>query len=462
MSVSKRTAWYFVSSIGGPLVSFATLPLFTLKLGPEQYGAFALGTAFAGAVSGVAGSVSTLNMPTQLTVLQGEDRRRYLAAALLVAFAIALGVASLIYWLSISYKEVMSVDGLSRTALQLALLSGVLNTAWVVLVEILAIEGKARTYSLLFFAQTLINAAVVSVALFSFDDKQLALFWGFGAAALFSSTSSLLALAQTVEFYDVAKWLRVAAHGMVSAVSASLSEYGKLAFERSLLAGAAGVAVLGLFAHAQYYKNASMTLINALSRGVLPTALEEAKADPPVFQKTRQIWILVQLFVMTVCMGFALIGRDVIGLLTNGKFSDAAPYAVMVLISLLLQTAAKPHATLLLARGQGKLYANLNTLSVMIAVGVLLIAVPLWGVWGVICSLFAQIIILKAGIYFYSRKIASLGFTDAVVVLGGMCALVIELLVEMLKPGLKIRLFFIFMMAPFFFLIFHKLKSGPR
>ncbi|TDR76728.1 lipopolysaccharide biosynthesis protein [Paludibacterium purpuratum] len=420
MSVANRTTWYFLSSIGVPLISLAALPLYTTRLGPSHFGAFALGATIAGLISGVAGATSTLSLPHQLSILEGRDRTHYLSAVLTASLLVGLLCLVFIYPLYTQASNLFGKDYLGRKSLLLALLAGVLNAMWTASVEILGIEGKAKTYAILTFAQALINIAVVSFCIFSLGENDNALFYGFIAAAALGTFSAIVLFLRPTSLSSLKMWLPKACAGSTSAVSASIAENGKLAFERSYLAGFAGFAALGLYSHAQYYKNATMTLLNALSRGVLPTALEEAKLPQPTFAVTQEVWDIVQIFVACVCIGFAFIGRDVIAFLTHGKFTDAASYTVALLIVLLLQTAAKTHAMLLLGRGLGNLYANLNTASIGIAFLSLFLLVPHFGVWGAIISMYIQVFLHKIGQYIATKRITKLPFSDYWVYGGGI------------------------------------------
>lgn len=425
MSVARRTGWYFFSSIGVPLLGLLTLPVYTTRLGPEQFGVFALGSSLATVVSATAGSVSTLSLLAELNRYEGDERRHYVGSVLLLTVVGALVSCLAVFATYSAAAAAFNLKLLGDMATLLAIAGALLGSLWAICVEIMTIEGRAKNYATTTIVQAIVNAVLVCVALFVFDDIDNALFWGFVGAGTAGVLGAMISLSGSFAFGGLRRWLPVAARGGAAAVLASLTENGKAAVERSYVGLMSGAHQLGLLAHGQYYKNASMVLINAVSRGLVPTSLREAEDPQPNFRVTLQLWVPVQAMVVAITLGFALIGREVLGLLTHGKFVDAAPYAVALMLTLLLQTLAKPHAILMLARGQGHLHANLNTGAIVVALFWLFATVPFLGVWGAISSFAIQTLVHRIAVYWAASRIHRLAFADQWViggfVLTGLC-----------------------------------------
>jgi O-antigen/teichoic acid export membrane protein len=418
MSLFRKIGWYSVSSIGTSLLNLLTLPLITTKLGPEQFGSFALAAALAGIVTGTAGSVCSLSLPVYLSHYKDKHRGEYLAAVMLLSIGAAWLSCAAVFGLYIAISGLFRIELLTPFALLIAMGACIASSVWAVCVEILTIEGRAKAYAAITVLQAVANAFVVSIVLFLLEDTEFALLWGFAAAAAVGAVAASVILVRTLHVRNLGTWLPIALRGSAASVTASLSETGKLAIERVYLGAMVGIAPLGLLAHAQYYKNASMVGLNAFSRGILPTALDEARMDKPYFPITLKLWVLVQAFVVTVSLAFTFLGREVIGMLTHGKFTSAANYTVGLLLVLLLQTAAKPHTILLVARGQGNVNANLYTISIIISLGWLFVSVPLFGIWGAISSFMFQNFIHRIAVYWAASRICKLAFADAWVVGG--------------------------------------------
>lgn len=425
MSVAHRTGWYFVSSIGVPLIGLLTLPLYTTRLGPGEFGTFALGSSLAAVVSATAGSVSMLSLPAELNRYEGEERRRYVGSVLLLAVVGALLSCLAVVAVYSAAAAAFDLELLGNTATILAIVGALFGSLWAICVEIMTIEGRAKNYATTAILQTVVNAVAVCVALFMFDDIDNALFWGFAGAGAVGMLGAMISLSGRFAFGGLRRWLPIAARGGTAAVLASLTESGKIAVERSYVSLMVGAHQLGLLAHGQHYKNASMVFINAVSRGLVPTSLREAEVPQPDFGVTLQFWVPMQVMVVGITLGFALVGREVLGLLTHGKFVEAAPYAVAMMLILLLQTMAKPHATLMLARGRGHLHANLNTAAIVVALLWLFATVPFLGVWGAISSFGIQTLVHRVAVYWAANRIHRLAFADHWVIGGfiltGLC-----------------------------------------
>lgn len=425
MSIVERTGWYFFSSISVPLLGFITLPLYTTRLGPEEFGVFALGSSLATVVSATAGSVSSMSLPAELNRYQGEDRRRYIGSVLLLGAVIALLCCLAVFTAYLAAAAAFELELVGKKAIILAIVGALLASVWAICVEIVTIEGRAKHYATTTIVQMLVSTIAVSTALFVFNDNENALFWGFVCAGAVGMLGGMISLSGCFTFSDLRHWLPIAARGAPAAVTASLSENGKSAVERSYVGLMVGAGQLGLFGHGQYYKNASMMLINAVSRGLIPTWLREAKDARPDFHVTLQLWVPAQAMVVGITLGFALVGREILGLLTHGKFVEANPYAVALMLTLLLQTLAKPHSALMLARGQGRQYAKLNTAAIVVALLWLFATVPFLGVWGAISSIAIQTLVHRVAVYWAANRIQRLAFADHWViggfVLTGLC-----------------------------------------
>lgn len=425
MSVAHRAGWYFLSSLGVPLLSLVTLPLYTTRLGPEQFGVFAIASSLATVVSATAGSASALSLPAELNRYEGIDRRCYIGAVLLFSSVISLAACTTVFAAYVAAASAFGMKLLDDVAIMLAIVGALLGSFWAICVEIMTIEGRAKNYATSTIFQSLVNALVVCLALFIFDDIDNALLWGFVGTSSAGVLGAFLSLRGRFEFGALRRWLPIAARGGGAAVLASFAENGKSAVERSYLGLIVGASQLGLLVHGQFYKNAAMVLINAVSRGLVPIALREAEDQRPDFRVTLQLWVMVQAMVVAITLVFALIGREVLSLLTHGKFVEAAPYAVAMMLTLLLQTLAKPQTTLLLARGKGYLLANLNTAAIVIALLWLFATVPFIGAWGAITSFGIQTLVHRFAVYWAAHRIHRIAFADHWIVGGfvltGLC-----------------------------------------
>lgn len=437
MTALKRSWWYFLSSIGVSLLGVAAIPLFTARLGPEHFGVFAVGAALAGVVSGISGSMSTVSLAAEWGSRTESERKPYVTTILFLSLVVGVIASSVVFGLYTGLSETLLSGVLTPSATILSSIAAILNGFSAICAEILTVDGRAKAFAVVSVLQTLANVVAVSVAVFVFGEINLALFWGFFAAAIANGVASAIALRGSLQVPEIRTWLPVASRGGFATVISSLGENGRTAIERWYLSAIVGVSPLGLFVHAQYYKNVSMIFVNALSRGVWPSGLQEARAVDPSFPETIKLWKLAQLFVVLVAVAFALLGRDIIGLITHNKFVGAAPYAVDLLVVLLLQTIAKPHSLMLMSRGQGHLSSYLHTASSVVALIWVVVSAPFLGIWAAVSGAFIQVLTQKIGIVLVARRLCRFPFTDGWILASASAILVCQVIVE--KFGLSIQ-----------------------
>ena len=97
MRMARRFSWYLAPPILQGVISFATLPIATLLLGPTEYGMYALLTSITALVTGIAGMSSSYPLAAHFKN-QDEAGRRALVTTLValnLMIALFLGAVSL-------------------------------------------------------------------------------------------------------------------------------------------------------------------------------------------------------------------------------------------------------------------------------------------------------------------------------------------------------------------------------
>ena len=454
MRISSLTGWYFISSICLALIGLLALPLFTTHLGPEEFGRFFILSALSSGIASMACSVCVLSMSEKLTLFDSEDRLYYIGAVLVVGGSFSLVTCMVVF---ITFRVVSQAYGhelLDKTAIFLTFFAALFSSFWAICVQILNIEGRAKAFAITNIAQAVVNVIVVCIALFEFNELKNALLWGLFSSGCVGAIGAFVSLYNRFQIGNLRRWMPIAFRGGFASVLSSLMENGKNFVERSYLGATIGVYQLGLFAHGQYYKNSSMALVNAVSLGLVPISMSEAKELNPKFRITLQLWMPMQIILASICLVFALIGREVVGFLTNSKFVEATPYVLAMMLSLLFQTMAKPHSVLMLVRGKGSLYANINTGCIVFALVWLFASVPFIGVWGAISAYAIQVLLLRAALYWAANRIHYLPFTDQWVIVGFICSVMCISVDYLLELSFIFRVTALFLICLVFFLKF--------
>jgi O-antigen/teichoic acid export membrane protein len=183
-----------------------------------------------------------------------------------------------------------------------------------------------------------------------------------------------------------------------------------------------------------------MILASALSRGLTPINMEEARQTPPTFILTFRTWVLVQLIVVVASIGFALVGDVVINLLTNGKFTDAHLIAYLLIIGCAVQTAGKAESSLLLANGHGRPFARLQILAIACCALALIVLIPWIGATGAPIAVLVRGIVIRVGIVPITRAHYRVPFRDGFLLAGIAASAAVAFWVFAYQPTLVWRL----------------------
>src|SRR4051794_33689551 len=88
--IGKRTAWYFVSSLGSAAIAFLTLPFATKILGPQEYGRYMLFTTIGALAAGFANTGIGYILPTHLPSADRNTARQIVGSALIAVCGCAV------------------------------------------------------------------------------------------------------------------------------------------------------------------------------------------------------------------------------------------------------------------------------------------------------------------------------------------------------------------------------------
>ena len=411
--LTVRSAQYLAATLATTAISLAVLPLATRVIGPAEYGTLALAVAFSLLVSAIAQASYGYVLPEHLLDTQGEHRSGLLmsavAAASVCGLAAALLVAPLAYMLTPSLFEVSQVARVGIVAC--VLLTG-FAAPWLVSLDMLMLEGRAAGYAFGTVSQSVINALATLAFLFLFPLPELALLLGYMAGQATLLVASVAFLFPHFGARIDRRWFVDMRRSALAVGRAGLAETGRSLFERAYLGVWTSVSELGLFAHAQLYRNAAMTGLNAISRATWPVNLREAREERLTFKVTTASWNVVQCGVSVFCVLFALFGREIIGLLTSGKFVEATPIALIFLAALLIQTSAKREQSLLIARFSGAKVSNAITIGVAVSLVLGLLLIPSLGAIAAAGAFLAQSLVQRAIIMVRARKAAHLPFSE--------------------------------------------------
>jgi len=428
-SVGTRSALYMVSAVVSVAASIATLPLATLILGPEDYGAYALVMSVSTCIQALAAALQTYVLPAFIGTIGSQERKDLIFTCLanVVAFATLLS-AIVAIGIDVGAPDLLAQIGADRTAVIAAALGTISITPWLLAIDLFAIDGRAGAFALITVAQAVATACALLVGLFVFRLGATSLYVSFLVGSSVAGLAALAAMQKDIYGRYSRTWLRKMLDMAPPAIGQRLAESGIVILERSIIGIFASARAVGLYTHSQLYSSAGTIALNAVSRGMLPLNLKEARDLPPLFLGTYSVWLPAQLLVALGAIEFALAGDQIISLLTNGKFTDAHLMAYLLIVALAVKTGGKPESAYLSATGNGTRLANLNTISTAIGAGSLLVLVPLLGALGAAVAALLRALAFRGGLWIAGRE-WKIPFQDGPLFVGLACSALVGALV---------------------------------
>lgn len=407
-----------------------TLPAATYVLDPADYGLYAQVTAFTTVGSVIATLGSGVVLAAHFPVLDSMERSRLISTMSLggVLFFCVFAVVFLLGWKLVltTWPGWLEVPPL---AIYTALIAAGLSFPWSIALDVITLEGRAMTYSVTTIVQSIVSALVLLGSLYLLELDVLALFLSLLASSFVCFLGAATVLYPYWRERPRAKWLSLTFRcGIPTAFSQGLETTSTLV-ERSMLSAHAGYSQLGIFTHSQQYRAFVGTGIKALARTMWPISLGEARGGNS-YVKTGVTWNAAYVSITVAGILFATLGRDAISFLSHGKFTEAYILASLWMASLLVQNAGKPHTAALYASGRGHHFGYMLNVTTAIGIGLLVLLVPIIGIYGAALATFSAQILFRVGIRLLLRK-ARVPNQDLWVILGvGLILLVLFAVVE--------------------------------
>ena len=419
MSLIKKFSFFLLPPVFQSFIAIAVLPIATRILGPEEYGVFALLTSLA-AFGTVFASVGTgYLVAAHYPVIKAEEKNKMVSSMLAFGLSISIAFSLIIVLLwSLIANQWPAFSSIPKLALVLSLVSMVLSVPWTLSLDVITMDGKAKLFAAVLIGQSIVNAAAIIMSLFVFKMGLYALFVGSLAGSFVVFIGGFLALRSYLRLTMSWQWIKKILKLTIATLPANLLENLQTFVERSVLSINVGISQLGLYTHSQQYRSLAMMTVKAAARTVQPLTLEEARSEDLLFPKTKRTWDAMYIVLTFGGILSATVGREIISLLTNGKFASAYIFVVFWMIFLLIQNAGKPHTGVFYALDQGPVYARIQVVTYIIGLILLILLIPILGIAGTFIAVFAQMTIFRVWIQFKVKQYKKIPFQDGWVIFG--------------------------------------------
>lgn len=434
----KKISWFAVSPVVTSAISFISLPILTYRLDAEDYGAFGLGIVFASLIAGV----GSLGVMVYLGGQQLSDEQRGDGVKTAVFGAISGGlvvtVSVAIIWWAVRnwFPDLISVQVEMLTLIAIIGLCGAFNA---VASDTMVHFGSARAYSVCTIAQALTFALTAYFVAFHWRADATALYAGAAAGAIAQSVLGMVSLRRHLHG-RVSREAAIALWSVAKpTVAINYLDHLKTLMERWIISLTTNMHVLGLFFHSQQYRSIINLVTKVPVRGLWQTALSEAAEPRPKFRDMRAAWVGIDGLIFLAGIMFVLVGGELIGLLTHGKFSDAAPYAAVWMAITLAQNTGRPYVFVLIARGKAATFSNLSLKSNLVVFFGVPMALFVFGVWGVFVAIGAGALVTWILSRREALKVAEVEFADVRPAFLAAAVIASQLMISHFQPDLSAR-----------------------
>jgi O-antigen/teichoic acid export membrane protein len=423
------------------ILSIALLPLATRHLGASDYGIYGLVISIVMLVSTAADGGAGLLVPALYGPASASERARLFVSLAVFAGigASAGGLLLIVPWLWHHGTFSDHAIPLLVVALSVALMP--MRAITNISVMIFSVTDRGPAIAAQLAIQSLVTFLSTLVALFEFEMGVTSLFIGAFCGQFAALGVGLVALGRRhILSLPSRHWFRRAAITSPTTAASGIVDGTRGFGENALLTSAISLHAVGILGHARLYHGLLMALSNAVGHNLWAKSLEEARNQHSRFEITRSAWTPVQIAVTCAGIIFAFVGREIVDLIGNGKFTEAAPYIPALFVIALIQTTEQPANAIVCALGRA---ASATWTRILLAVGsfvALYPAIVLFGIKGVIA-----ICIIEAVVYrLYLRMLASrerkVPFQDHVAVFGSFAIFAEIACVHWAMPPLTLQL----------------------
>ena len=385
-TTAKKMYWFAAAPLISSAISFISLPILTLRLGAEDYGIFGLGVVAASLIAGIGSLGVQLYLGGQQ--LSDEQRRDAVTTAALVAvlggIVIAVGV-SLAGWGAQNWAA--DIFAKQQGVMAFIVVIGLCGAFNAVASDAMVHFGSARAYSLCVVAYALTFAVTAYVCAFYWRADASALYAAGTAGAMAQSLFGGVAVKRHLTGIASRKSITALWKVAKPTLGVTYIQVTRTLVERWLIGLVVGLNLLGLFFHAQQYRSIILLVIKIPDKAFWQTTLTEATASSVNFGQMTLVWRFIDNVVFLAGLFFVLVGGEAIGLLTHGKFSDAAPFAAIWMAIMLFQNMGRPYNAVIIAHGKAAKLSQISlksNLFVFVGIPVAIFTFGLWGLFAIL------------------------------------------------------------------------------
>jgi len=455
----KRFSLLLIPGIVQGILSFSIIPLSTKILNPSDFGKFAL--------------INTITTTTAVLICSGsnylinnryEEQKNNQHNQVLISTVTFLNIFNsllisflIILIFSFLKQKNSFINDIPISYIFLSMIEMIGISLWTLGITISTLNKDVKIISIYSIARTIVRNTSIVLCLYFFGIQDaLALFIG-------SACSGILIILGYFKITDglIKKRFRIKIAKETFKVGSyfSISNLLELLYKSSetwILAAYQNLTTLGIFSHAQFYPNFARTFLQPAQQAAWPTTRTEAKDINPKFLKSKIIFQFISLCIIFISILFALVGKELISLITNDKFTNSAPFVAILMASSSFRhfSGRSQHANLIV-NNKPKYSAFAIGGSAFAGILINIILVPKLGIIGSLIASIINSITFLIILYLTSNIISKTPNFDLGNILGFILTIILVLIVNIYDLSLSLRI----LLLTFFSLIIIRLFS---
>jgi len=407
------------------LLSIALLPLATRHLGVNDYGIYGLLMSIVVLVGSAADGGASLLVPAHYGPASASERARLFVSLAMLAGTAASTAGLLLIILWTWQHGTFSDQTISLAAIVLSAVLMPMRAITNVTVMIFSVTGCGPAIAAQAGIQSLVVFVSTLAALFEFGMGGTSLFIGALCGQLAALCVGLVTLGrQYVLSFPSRKWFRRALLNAPTTAAAGLVDGTRGFAENTVLTSAVGLHAVGILSHARLYHGLLTSLANAVGYNLWTKSLEEARNPQSSFEITRRAWTPFQIIVTCAGIIFAFAGKEIVDLISNGKFTAAAGYIPALFIIALVQTAEQPASAIVCTSSRAASAMRTRTIMTLGSFVVLYPTIMRFGIMGVLAVCIVETVAYRLYLRVLASRERHVPFQDHVAVFGSFAIMI--------------------------------------
>jgi len=383
----KKNFLYYLSPsvLTGILSIFVIVPVSTYYLDPADFGIVAIITFFSALVVPLSSTGVVWVLSGSYYKITKQERKE------LVFNLFFVGIVLRTFWLLLFAlagtfalpKLVRSYEPVFLNFFYILLAAEWFNAAWELVSYVIILQKKARLHAALDLVRFFSRLLVLLLCLSVFKFKAVSLMFAYFGMAVGGFIFSVLYIRKHIAVRLRRRWIKEVVTVGFPTIPLNLFEVISNSIARFFIEHWVGLSRLGIYSHSQDYKKMFILPQRAFAKSYSPEILQVFSGNSTVKIETMKS-VLRRWFGILALSGTAVVlfSKDIIAILTHGKFTQAAPLVSLWFILIVIYAFGVPYTQFLLVNKKNKLIVVSQIILGILSWGVIALGVKFFGIVG--------------------------------------------------------------------------------